>query len=110
MPCIPDMTTVGKGFKGSHDLRYWVLRGSSLWGFKPRFIWRDRSTQPPGGPPITGQYHGRLSLPVTFSSHKAGKVSLTLKSQTFGAMRPREHGPLRLSPRFLGVSHMGPFE
>jgi len=110
VPRIPSMTMVGKGSKGSCDLWYWVLHSSRFRGFGPWFNWRDRSTQPPGGPPISNQSHGRPSLLVTFSLRKASKVSLTLKSQTSRAMRPSKHGPLILIPRFLGICHMGNLE
>jgi hypothetical protein len=110
VPCIPDMTTVGKGAEGYYDLRYWALHSSNLRGFRPQLNWQDRSTQPPREPPIPGQSHGRSSLPVNFSTCKASKVSLTKKSQTYGATKLREHGLLIIIPGFLGISHRGPFE
>jgi hypothetical protein len=110
VPRIPDISMTGKGSEGSHDLRFWVLHGSGLRGFRSWFSWRDRFTQPPGELPIAGQSYGKLSLPVTFGPYKAGKVGHTLKSWTSGAPKPRGHNFLRLSPRFLGIGHMGPFE
>jgi hypothetical protein len=73
-------------------------------------IWQDRSSQPPGEPPITGQYPWRRTLPVTFSLCEVSKVGLTLESRTFGAMNPREHGFFRLSSWFSSIIHMGPSE
>jgi hypothetical protein len=83
---------------------------SDIRGFGPCFNFRDRSTQPPGEPPIVDQSHGRPSLSATFNPHKASKVGLTPKSGSSRAMRQRDHGLLRLSPRFLGIGHMQTFE
>jgi hypothetical protein len=87
-----------------------VLCVSGLQGFGPRFDLRDRFSQPPEEPPISGQSHERPIILITFGLCKASKVGLTPMSRTSEATKPRGHSFLRLSPRFLDIFHMGPFK